>query len=72
MKQLYTELQEAGWEKEDIEKIPDKLAWKMAGSNKIKEKEYMGDGENEDHYMEQEEIDEREGRVRNEPSGEGY
>ena len=36
MKQLYTELQEAGWKKEEIEEIPDELAWKMAGSDEIK------------------------------------
>ena len=38
MKQLYTELQEAGWTREEIKKIPDEFAWKMAGSDKIKEK----------------------------------
>ena len=36
MKQLYTELQEAGWKKEEIEEIPDELTWKMAGSDEIK------------------------------------
>ena len=32
----------------------------------------FGDGENEDEYMEQEEIDRQAEIVRNEPSGEGY
>jgi len=38
MKQLYTELQEASWEREEIEAIPSKLAWEMSGSDKVKEK----------------------------------
>ena len=38
MKELYTELQEAGWKEKEIKEIPDELAWKMAGSKKVKEK----------------------------------
>ena len=38
MKELYTELQEAGWKEEEIKKIPDELAWEMVGSNEVKEK----------------------------------
>ena len=38
MKQLYTELQEASWEREEIEAIPSKLAWEMSGSDKVKER----------------------------------
>ena len=38
MKELYTELQEAGWEKEEIESIPNEFAWEMAGNKKLKEK----------------------------------
>jgi len=38
MKELYTELQEAGWKREEIKKIPNELAWKMAGSDKIRNK----------------------------------
>ena len=37
MKELYTELQEEGWKREEIEKIPDKLAWEMVASEKVKE-----------------------------------
>ena len=38
MKSLYTELMEAGWKDKEIRKIPSKLAWEMAGSDKVKEK----------------------------------
>ena len=38
MKKLYTELQETGWKAEEIKQIPDNLAWKMADSNKVREK----------------------------------
>jgi len=36
MKELYTEFQEAGWTREEIEKIHDEIAWKMASSDKVK------------------------------------
>ena len=55
MKQLYTELQEAGWKEKDIKAISKKVFTI-----------------NEDEYMEQQEIDEREERIRNEPNSEGY
>ena len=38
MKQLYTELQEVGWKEEEIHQTPNELAWKMAGSKRVKEK----------------------------------
>jgi len=59
MKELYTELQEAGWKEEDIKTVSDKLFM-------IKRQE-----ETEDEYMEQEAIEEQEEQVRNEPEGEG-
>ena len=76
MKQLYTELQEMGW---DFEKPKEKIEEfnKVCGFNpemetlKEEAERIKRETMTEDEYMEQQEIDEKEEMIRNEPSGEG-